>query len=453
VIDVQHRKHIAFLIAYGPEVRAFLHSGLALSLADTFKVSVIARFPKSAAYHGLKNIAVLPMPEAKEGWVVRRSRAWAREAKAHLLESRGRKKWRHYLPPAVAGRNPRCSGLKSLFASAGGTASLTAAERLCGRSLGGSRGADHLLKEAGIDCLVASGFSSPIVTPFLQSARNAGIKSVVLTNSWKDVYVSPHVPVAPTRLAVCNANARDCLLEANPDLEPGTVSVAPSLHLQRFLKPDGILSRLEFCNRAGLDPAFPILCYTAASPSAVQNEEAIVALVAGALSEGRLPRHTQLLLRQNPMEDGSRFSALIKECKQVVAQKPKWEWDAVADWNCPLAEDLTMWTSTVFHSTLNISVPSTVTLEFLAMHRPVVNVCFDMPEPLSRERSTCRFWQAPFYEEFRNLAEVKPAFSCGELLDQVERQMTEGSSSACTNGAHTPPAQTAAEIIQDALGQ
>ena len=68
-----------------------------------------------------------------------------------------------------------------------------------------------------------------------------------------------------------------------------------------------------------------------------------------------------------------------------MIQKPMWEWDPANDWNCPLAEDSEMWVGTVLHAALNVSIPSTVTLEFAGPGKPVVNVCFDLPTFVGRE--------------------------------------------------------------------
>ena len=58
----------------------------------------------------------------------------------------------------------------------------------------------------------------------------------------------------------------------------------------------------------GLTPNRAFICYTAASPNAVRNEELIIAELLKAIKDGKILGNPQLLLRLNPMESGERFS-------------------------------------------------------------------------------------------------------------------------------------------------
>jgi hypothetical protein len=292
-----------------------------------------------------------------------------------------------------------------------------------------------------------------MTAPALQTARNLGIKTLILTNSWKDVYVCPHIPVPPTRLVVWNEVAREDLLSANPNLKAETVGVGAPLQLDHFLNVRKVMNREEFCCKAGIDPSRPYISYTAASPAAVEHEELVVEALAKAICDGRLPRHAQILLRVNPMEDGRRFAGFAAKYPFVVIQRPMWEWDAANDWNCPLVEDSEMWVGTVLHAALNVSIPSTVTLEFAGPEKPVVNVCFDLPQPLSAERSCRRFWDAPFYAEAKRSPLVEGAFSVDELVSRVATALekVESRERNVVNNGQTGPVANALRMIEDVL--
>jgi hypothetical protein len=208
------------------------------------------------------------------------------------------------------------------------------------------------------------------------------------------------------------------------------------------------MNRAEFGRKAGIDPARPFISYTAASPAAVEHEELVVEALAKALG-----CETQILLRLNPMEDGSRFAALPAKYPFVVIQKPMWEWDPANDWNCPLAEDSEMWVATAFHAGLNVSVPSTVTMEFASLQKTVVNVCFDLPQPLPTERSCRRFWDAPFYAEARRSLGVEGAFSVDDLVSRVSKALKKVESGELIVESHgqTSPVANALRLIEDVL--
>jgi hypothetical protein len=452
--QVMRRKRIAFLVAYGPEVRAFIHSGFVKAVAENHDVSIIARVRKPSAFGSSNGIPVLEMPAPHETHCVARLRNSARQSKIAWLEAQGRSRWRHYLP----GKPKEKSLVSRLVGKALGTScgsrTVGALERLAGRYLGSSVGWKECFENPRVDCLVTSGFSAPMTTPALQTAANLGIKTLILTNSWKDVYVSPHIPVPPTRLVVWNEIAKEDLLSANPNLKAETVGVGAPLQLDSFLNVRMVMNRDEFCRKAGIAPSRPYISYTAAAPAAVEREEFVVEALAEAIGDGRLPRHAQILLRLNPMEEGSRFAGLAAKYPFVVIQKPMWEWDPANDWNCPLAEDSEMWVGTVLHAALNVSIPSTVTLEFAGPEKPVVNVCFDLPQPLSAERSCRRFWDAPFYAEARRSPLVEGAFSMEELVSRVAKALkTVESRQRKVVNSQTSPVANALRLIEDLLAK
>jgi hypothetical protein len=449
------RKRIAFLVAYGPEVRAFIHSGFVKAVAENHDVSIIARVRKPSAFGGLNGIPIVEMPVPRETPCVQRLRSSARQSKIAWLEAQGRTRWRHYLPGKPKEKSLVWQLVGRAFGTSCGASTAGALERLAGRYLGSCEGWTKCLENPRVDCLVTSGFSAPITAPALQTAGNLGIKTLILINSWKDVYVCPHIPVPPTRLVVWNEVAREDLLSANPNVDAETVGVGAPLQLDNFLNVRKVMDREEFCRKAGIDPSRPYISYTAASPAAVEHEDLVVEALAKAICDGGLPRHAQILLRLNPMEDETRFAGLAAKYPFVVIQKPMWEWDPANDWNCPLAEDSEMWVATVLHAAVNVSIPSTVTLEFAGPGKPVVNVCFDLPEPLSAERSCRRFWDAPFYAEARRSHLVEGAFSVEELVSRVANALEKAQSRECKalNNGKTSPVANALRVMEDVLAE
>ena len=171
----------------------------------------------------------------------------------------------------------------------------------------------------------------------------------------------------PDRLIVSSKDAARNVVLMNPRLKPDTVLVSESLHLEPFSRPSRIMGRVELCEALGLNPARPYVCYTAASPAAVVKEDRIVSFLLAAVADGSIRGNPQIVLRLNPMEDGSRFDTLRSLYPSLVVQKPQWEWQRDIDWCCPLESDITTWVGTVAHAALNVSVPSTVSLEFAAL--------------------------------------------------------------------------------------
>ena len=412
---------VAFLIVYGPEVRAFIHSGLLDQVSQKYGVAIVTANPESAAFAQLDNVSIIPMPATSANAQLAMLRHYARVAQERwLLYKSGRKRWRHAIGRELP-NNSKTNVLKQLlwfFLSW----VLRKAELVAGKLWGSEPSWKRLLVQNSIDVLVCASYSAPRVLPALQTASNLNLKTVVALNSWKDTFVNPHLSVVPDDILVWSTTAATDLLEANPLLSSERVVVAPSLHLQNLMEFQKMKSREGLCDELGLQPNRPFICYTAAAPTATVSEEDIVESILIAIRSGQLALHPQLLLRLNPMEDGSRFEKLIKQyADDLVIQKPRWEWDAAKDWCCALADDMALWQSIIFYALFNVSIPSTVTLEFLALDRPVINVCFDANAGQPEVKSNRRFWEAEFYSDLREVEYVTPTFSREDIHNAYSR--------------------------------
>jgi hypothetical protein len=116
------------------------------------------------------------------------------------------------------------------------------------------------------------------------------------------------------------------------------------------------------------------------------------------------------------MDDFDAFAGL-GQCADSALLKPRWEWDQSSDWCCPLQEDTLMWASAIRHSVLNVSVASTVTLEFAAFGRPVINPVF--------AAKANELFDSSFYGEARQNGWAQPASTLSELEDLILQRLAE----------------------------
>lgn len=417
------RPHVGLLILFGPETRAFLHSGLAARLAEQYRVSVITAHPGSVAFAQAGPWQVYQAPDRMPSGAVQRLRGWNRRLHAAWMQGQhlefGPEKHRNGTGTGgtrasrrVAVEGNGTTHPRTVFPIWLRTAAFM--ERSLAGLTGNGKAWEHLYQRLGLDCLIAADHASPAAAEALSVAVRGNLAAVVLTNSWKDVYVHPFVGASLSAIGVAGQREADHLRRANPQLSAQQVSATGSLHLERFLKSGEIPGRVKFCRQAGLDPSRPFLCYTAAAPSVVRDEELIVETMLALVD--RHPRRPQVLLRLNPREDGERFRPLQSRFESLILQKPDWEWDPDNEWNAPLPEDLDTWVATVHHAAFNVSIPSTVTLEFSALGRLTVNICFDANQQ-APETSNARFWSAPFYRGIRHSPLVAGAFSPSEFRE------------------------------------
>jgi hypothetical protein len=454
--------HVGLLILFGPEVRAFLQSGFARKLAERYRVSVITVNPASAAFSD-GQWQVHRAPEPSPSAALQKLRGWQQGLHDAWMQRQGHARWRHELRNGVTSR---CGDAgETAHADANGTArfrndelrndqarwlrAATLIERTWEPFAGSGKSWSRLYERLGLDCLVAADYAAPAVIDALRAASRKNLATVVVSNSWKDVYAHPYVAAPPTCIGVTGWPEANYLCRANSLLSTDRIAVVGSLHLERFLKPGGVLRRAEFCCQAGLDASRPFVCYTAAAPRAVTGEESIVETMLETIEHHR--SRPQVLLRLNPREDGERFRRLQSRFTNLVLQKPCWEWDPCKDWNAPLPQDLDTWVATVHHAAFNVSIPSTVTLEFSAARRLTLNICFDA-KPLPPEASNARFWGAPFYQRIRNSSFVAGAFSKREFRELLACRLDEpGGWKRLPPRQYASPVDEAEKLVRCAL--
>ena len=382
------RRHLGLLLAYGPEVRSFLYSGLVDRLAADYRISVFFLGPSNRMPQ-LPNLRceMLPIAPSKEPKFLRKWRDISARLHRDWMALQGNPQWgcflRQHAGQGRGGTLLRWTGRYPVVPAAAVT------ERWLARAAGTDVRWRDVYSRLGIDAILTSVMDSRTL-PALQTAVNCGKAVLWVANSWKDVYIRSHLPVVPAAAVVCGPKEREILVRGNPAFDSNRVHVGGSLHLTPIKEPSRIMPRDAFCRQSGLDPDRPYICYTSASPAAVRNEEQIVTALADCIRTREFPNDPQLLVRLNPMEDGQRFRHLADR-PDVVLQKPAWDWCPEEDWNSPHEHDLDCRASTVYHAALNVSIASTVTLEFAVWHRPVINICFDLPTPLSPDSSNAHF--------------------------------------------------------------
>lgn len=355
----------ALLIAYGPEARAFLHSGFAEGLVDAGMSPVIfASQPMSRAVTSLRTGVPLPFPGAEEVGALQRLRGLSRRTQ---------------------GRGP--AGL---------------AERYTASLVGGTAGWKEALADSGADAVICASHNSARTVPVLQTAANMGLPTIVFENSWKDVQHRTYAPTAPTAMGFTTESALEAYVAVNG--MPAEAGVCGSLHLSA-LAHAGSLGRSAFCQRLGLDPSRPIVCYSTASGEVAGEELGWLQQLWQRFQTVACSR-PQLLVRTNPMEEFDAFADLNQR-PDIALLKPSWEWNPSGDWCCPLPEDSMLWASAIRHAALNVSLTSTVTLEFAAFGRPVINPVFG-----SKAKG---LFAADFYGEARRNGWAEAALTLAEL--------------------------------------
>jgi hypothetical protein len=384
------------VIAYGPEARAFLQSGLADRLAKDWEVVVATPEPDSIAFTGRRE-PLVRMPDAGESPGMRRFRGLSRGFRRRA--------------PAL-------------------TAMSLQAERMAGRLWGGG-GWSRFLRDHAIDAVVAASATGARTLPLLQAAANQGLPSAVLLNSWKDLHGRGELPVPVTALGVVTRRDRSLLRGAAG--VAATVAVCGSLH-QSAVRWAPAMTRQDFCLALGLDPARPIVLYATAAND--PEEVGRLHWLSGQLAA--MQAQPQLLIRPNPMDDASGAYDAMAERLGAGLLYPRWEWRREREWNCPLPEDLPWWRAALEHSAMAVGLASTVAFDCAAWGKPSISLAWGRGVSL---------WSAA-YEAVRNVQGALAASAPQQAAALIRRVLTEPPRLEPFAG---DPAQAAFELIRNAF--
>jgi hypothetical protein len=364
-------RRIALIVAYGPEARAFLQSGLAERLSGEGEALVVTPRPESAAFHDCP-FQVLAAPAPRERASLRKMRAWSRGARRRL--------------PSL------------------GPLTLTI-ERSAARILEDGTWA-RFLRAHDVGMVIAASASGQKILPALQAAANIGAPSTVLSSSWKDPFLRPELPAPVTALGLVAATGMPSRFGS-----PRIVRVLGSLH-QAAVRRAAAMPRRDFCGALGLDPSRPIVLYATGAND--EEEPARLHHLADALE--RMSARPQLLIRTNPMDDADGAYSSLAVRPDVALMRPLWEWSRSEEWNCPLPADLPWWRGALEHAAVPVSLPSTLALDCAAWGKPTVNLAWGRGAALWAEQS---------YETVKRNAPVVAAASLEDAAALIGRACAE----------------------------
>jgi hypothetical protein len=326
------RQTIAVLIAYGPEYRAFIQSGLIDRLLERWRVVLFSARP-IAALSPNSSVESKPFPDQDL------CRDFLSRVKSYSPLAH---RWLH-------------------------------------QNVSGPIAWRRALMRDDVAALLIATYSGLRIQPAVRAANSLKFPVHAVLNSWKDSYKNPRLGSTFESIGVFDRDTEYDLAFANHWYDRRRIYPIGSLHLDAFLREEP-LPRDDFCSLAGLDPRRPFWCYSAAEPGVDLGEAA--ALRELVLALGKLRPRTQLLVRLNPRDTQERFSGI----PGVVFQRPHWEVEMSADWNLPLDDDLRVWRSTVEHAEGNLSARSTVSAEFASLGKPVVNLNYLEDGLIPRQR-------------------------------------------------------------------
>ena len=252
----------------------------------------------------------------------------------------------------------------------------------------------------------------------LKYARMMGIASVGLIKSWDNLTTKGYIAVPPDYYLVWNEIIKDEVrsLYNVPNDHVGITGIAQfDLYADTASAP----SREEFCAAMKLDPAKKTILYATSAPWINREDPEIVRRLAVALAECR-GGTLQILVRLHPLDTLERYWGVVHP--SLVFHVPGAKIGKGADQRLLDPAFIAEMRDTFLYADVVINTCSTMTLDAIAMDRPVVNIAFDL-EPKGYYKSSRRYYDLDHFQPIIKLGATRIASSFEELVSMNLRYL------------------------------
>ena len=263
----------------------------------------------------------------------------------------------------------------------------------------------------------------------LREARRRGLPTAAVVLAWDNPTNKGYRGADPDRTVVWSQRMAD-QLALHHDYPADRIEVGGVPHFDPYLRADELPSRDELFAQLGLDPGRALILFAARSPASYPHSAVVARALARAVSEDRLGRPAQLVVRLHPVSFRPGYPLAIDEYRELERRHEHVHLDLPTVLSQELRSDMPPSESRRLGALIKrcdvlVNVFSTTSLEAMLVDRPVVMVT---PEAHRRDG------EGPFgpppeferhfagYEHTRELVAggaARVADSMAELVDHV----------------------------------
>jgi CDP-glycerol glycerophosphotransferase (TagB/SpsB family) len=262
---------------------------------------------------------------------------------------------------------------------------------------------------------------------FLKYARAVGVTSVGIVKSWDVLTMKGYIPVPLDYYLVWNQIMKQEITRLHhvPQDRLGVTGI-PQFDI--YAKRSGAQPRDDFLNKLGLDPAKKTILFATSAPAINPDDPEILRQLAIALEErGAL---AQILARVHHQDSLERYHGITHS--NLAFQVPgsigrvlnASDAHLVSSGDKRLFEPnfLEELRDTLLHSDVVLNTASTMSLDAIAMDKPVVNIAFDL-EPKGYYKSCRRYYDFDHYQPIVESGATRIAKSFDEFVSLIMRYL------------------------------
>ena len=251
----------------------------------------------------------------------------------------------------------------------------------------------------------------------MKEATRRRVRVLCLVESWDNFICKGPLSVVPDRMAVWNEGMRREAEELH-GFPPERVDVVGVPQFDLYADTAQLMERREFFETHGLDPERKLLTYGASTEGFIPDEPRVVEKLCEIIEAGRLGAPAQLLIRIHPISSPGLREEYFRRFAgrpNVVVQQPGRPSRLHDGWD-PTWSDMLMMASTIFWSDLVVNVASTLTIDAVALDRPVVCIAFaeGIKESYFRD-----IFERSHYRKLAETGGLRLAYSAEELIAAI----------------------------------
>jgi hypothetical protein len=260
----------------------------------------------------------------------------------------------------------------------------------------------ELIVNNKITDIILQGYFTPENMTIAITAKKLGCKVWAINWSWKDVFINEYIPFTPNGFFTWSENLKTLYQKFNTQINPDILKVIGNISYDRMFNYSPEKPLTYYAQKYNFDSHVPIIIYTMVHPNIFANEHLIARKIADNLSKEK--GNFVILMKPNPMDNNwNRFKEVEMENKLITLEN-LWYYDKATDFNMITELGQTEWLDLIYYSVANLSVASTVTIEYLIMKRAVLNILFD--EQNNTQNEFLRLYNSPFYQITHNREDV-----------------------------------------------
>lgn len=271
----------------------------------------------------------------------------------------------------------------------------------------------EVIKSNQITDIILQSYFTPENMTMAITAKKLGCRVWVINWSWKDFYINEYIPFKPDCFFTWSGNLQNMYQKYNRHINSDKIIAIGNLSYDKMFNYAPIRPLEFYAKKYQFNPSSSIILYTMVHPRVFPYEQRIALKIAKEIQ--RLNLDFVILMKPNPMDTNWKRFHEVEINNKLITLENLWFYDDKSDFNMITEEGQTEWMDLIFYSAANISVASTVTIEYLIMKKPVINILFDDNEEPHNE--FIRLYNAPFY---RLSNEREDVIGCSKIQDVID---------------------------------